>query len=102
MHGGFEQVTAMFDEFEPDLFNEVTPPTLLFDLHQLLFGRSQHAFETHQSHVVQQVSPHRQRPPAHVLFLELNDGLTELGFPFALRLHVPLLRPNDPAQQRRG
>jgi len=77
----------VFDEFDPELLDEVTTPMRVYDLGESLFGGRQNALQSNEGHVLHQKRPHFLRPPSHVLTLESVYGGTDLGFEFASGLH---------------
>lgn len=82
LYGYFEQFPPMFDQFEPDLFDEVVAPVWFFDLGESLFSRSENAPEPNDCHVFDEQRANLLRSSAHVLPLEPDDVVADFGFEF--------------------
>lgn len=82
-----EEFSPVFDQFDPELFDEIATPVRVFELGKSLFSGRQDTPEPDKDHVLDQVRPHLLRSTTHILPLEPNDRVTDFGLEFALRLH---------------
>ena len=76
-----------FDQLGADLFQQISALFGNERLDQVLFGGGQHATQSNQQQITEQMGLDILGATAHVFLLEARDPLADCGFDFSLRFH---------------
>jgi len=87
LHERFEHRPRRFDELRADLFEQIPPFLRLQRFHQMLLGGGQHALQSDNQHIADQVRADILGPATHELLLKLRHPLADGGFDLSLRFH---------------
>lgn len=83
----FQDRPRGFDELGPDLLEQVSSPLGRKRLHEVLLGSRQHALQSHDQQITDQVGANVLGPAAHVFLLKSRNPIANCRFNFSLGLH---------------
>jgi hypothetical protein len=75
----FEKGPGFFDQLRPDPLDKRTPRGITACLGEALLCWSQNALQANDYHVANNIGLRFLRPPAHIFFLKLDQGFTDLS-----------------------